>query len=175
MKYFRIVTMSGVLLLLIIWGCGESGPLTAKSVLVDNKGQKVGEATLTEIPQGVKVVLKVEKLPPGVHAFHIHEKGVCATPDFAAAGAHFNPFGKKHGLKNSQGPHAGDLPNLYVGPDGKGALEATATLVTLKEGKPNSLFKPGGTSLMIHENPDDDFTDPTGNAGPRIACGVISK
>jgi Cu-Zn family superoxide dismutase len=73
------------------------------------------------------------------------------------------------------GPHAGDLPNLYVGPDGKGALEATATLVTLQEGKPNSLFIPGGTSLVLHENPDDDFTDPAGNAGARIACGVISK
>jgi Cu-Zn family superoxide dismutase len=175
MKYCRIAMLPAVLLWLLIAGCGDTGPLSAKSVLVDAKGQKVGEATLTEVPQGVKIVLKVEKLPPGVHAFHIHEKGVCATPDFASAGGHFNPFGKKHGLKSSMGPHAGDLPNLYVGPDGKGALEATATLVTLQEGKPNSLFIPGGTSLVLHENPDDDFTDPAGNAGARIACGVISK
>jgi Cu-Zn family superoxide dismutase len=165
----------GLLGMLLIAGCGETGPLTAKSTLMDAKGQKVGEATLTEIPQGVKIVLKVEKLLPGVHAFHIHEKGACGAPDFANAGAHFNPFGKKHGLKSSLGPHAGDLPNLYVGPDGKGAVEVTATLVTLKEGPVNSLFHPGGTSLVVHAYPDDDFTDPAGNAGPRIACGVISK
>ncbi len=165
----------GLLGMLFIGSCGESGPLTAKSTLMDAKGQKVGEATLTETPQGVKIVLKVEKIPPGIHAFHIHEKGVCAAPDFAAAGGHFNPFGKKHGLKNSLGPHAGDLPTVFAGPDGKGTLEATATLVTLKEGQKNSLFQPGGTSLVLHANLDDDFTDPAGNAGARIACGVISK
>ncbi|MBM4274950.1 MAG: superoxide dismutase family protein [Deltaproteobacteria bacterium] len=172
-----VMVVGMILMSFLIGSCGggETGPLTAKSVLVDAKGVKVAEATLTETPQGVKIVVKAENLPPGIHGFHIHEKGVCAAPDFAAAGGHFNPFGKKHGLKSSLGPHAGDLPNIYVGPDGKGALEATATLVTLKAGKPNSLFQPGGTSLVIHANPDDDFTDPAGNAGARIACGVISK
>ena len=90
--------------------------------------------------------MTVENLPPGDHAFHIHAKGACDTPDFMSAGDHFNPFGKHHGLKNPAGPHAGDLPNITVGPDGKAKVEALAQLVTLKEGEKNSLFGPGGTS-----------------------------
>ena len=155
-----------------VWG--KRAP-PAKATLINSQGQKVGEATLTQTPQGVKISLKVENLPPGVHAFHIHEKGLCTAPDFTSAAGHFNPFGKKHGLKNPQGPHAGDLPNLAVGPDGRGSLETVATLVTLKAGEKNSLFQPGGTSLVIHAGPDDDMTDPAGNAGPRIACGAITK
>ena len=158
----------------LIWGCGEAAAPTAKATLVNNQGQKVGEAKLTETSPGVKIELKVEKLPPGVHAFHIHEKGDCHGPHFMSAGGHFNPFGKQHGLKNPQGPHAGDLPNLTVGPDGRGSLTTVAKLVTLKEGK-NSLLAPGGASLMIHEKADDDMTDPAGNAGARIACGAITK
>ena len=169
-----IAAALGLAVVMLLAGCGESAPPTAKAILANSQGQKVGEATLTQTPQGVKIAVQVENLPPGVHAFHIHEKGVCETPDFASAGGHFNPFGKHHGLKNPQGPHAGDLPNLTVGPDGKGSLETMATLVTLKEGK-NSLLQPGGTSLVIHANSDDAMTDPAGNAGPRIVCGVIVK
>jgi Cu-Zn family superoxide dismutase len=174
MKY-QAVAFSCLLMMALILGCGESAPLTAKSTLVNPQGQKVGEATLTETAQGVKISLKVENLPPGVHAFHIHEKGLCTAPDFASAAGHFNPFGKHHGLKNPQGPHAGDLPSVTVGPDGRGALETVASQVTLKPGEKNSLFQEGGTSLVIHANPDDDMTDPAGNAGPRIACGPITK
>ena len=166
-------TVCGLFLLLVM-ACGESAPLTAKAALVNAQGQKVGEATFTETPQGVKIALKVENLPPGLHACHLHEKGECPPPDFQGAGGHFNPWGKKHGLKNPQGPHAGDLPNLIVNADGRGSLETLATLVTLKEGK-NSLLQPSGTSLVIHANPDYDMTDPAGNAGPRIACGAITK
>jgi Cu-Zn family superoxide dismutase len=168
-----MATVLGFMLGLIL-GCGESAPPSAKAVLVNDQGQKVGEATLTQTPQGVKINLTVENLPPGVHACHIHEKGVCAAPGFQSAGGHFNPFGKHHGLQNPQGPHAGDLPNFTVGPDGKGALETVDTLVTLGVGK-NSLFHEGGTSLVIHANPDDNLTDPAGNAGPRIACGPITR
>ncbi len=164
----------GLIFSALILGCGESAPPTAKAVLVNDQGQKVGEATLTETPQGVKISLKVENLPPGAHAFHIHEKSACAVPGFQSAGGHFNPFGKKHGSKNPEGPHAGDLPDITVGQDGKGALETTATLVTLKPGK-NSLFQEGGTSLVLHANPDDNMTDPAGNAGARIACGPITR
>jgi Cu-Zn family superoxide dismutase len=172
---FRTAAAIFGLLLLLICGCGgEPAPEKAKATLVNSQGQKVGEAQLEETSGGVKIILKVENLPPGVHAFHIHEKGDCHGPDFMTAGGHFNPFGKKHGLKNPEGPHAGDLPNLVVGADGKETLETIATQVTLKPGK-NSLFHPGGTSLVIHAGPDDYLTDPAGNAGARIACGVITK
>jgi Cu-Zn family superoxide dismutase len=174
MKLKIVAGIFGVCLAMVL-GCGQSPPTTAKATLINNQGQKVGEATLTETPQGVKIIMTVENLPPGDHAFHIHDKGTCATPDFVSAGGHFNPFGKKHGLKNPAGPHAGDLPNISVGQDGKAKVETVATLVTLKEGQKNSLFQQGGTSLVIHAGPDDNVTDPAGNAGPRIACGPITK
>jgi Cu-Zn family superoxide dismutase len=162
------------LILGLLWGCGEGPPLTGKAILVNSQGQKVGEARLEETPHGVKINLKVENLPPGIHAFHIHEKGVCEAPDFLSAGPHFNPFHKKHGMKNPEGAHAGDLPNLVVDEEGRESLEVIAPNVTLKEGE-NSLFRPGGTSLVIHAQADDYLTDPAGNAGARIACGVITK
>ena len=163
------------LVLALIVGCGQSATPTAKATLVNTKGERVGMAMLTETPKGVKIVLEAADLPPGVHAFHIHENGVCATPDFASAGGHFNPFGKEHGFENPAGPHAGDLPNITVAPNGMVKAEMYSKLVTLSEGPKNSLFKPGGTSLMIHSGPDDYVTDPAGGAGARIACGVITK
>ena len=94
---------------------------------------------------------------------------------FHERGGHFNPFVKKRPFQSPSGPHAGDLPVIIVGPDGKTKFEALAKLVTLKEGEKNSLFSPGGTSLVIHAGPDDNVTDPAGNAGGRIACGMITR
>ena len=172
---YRILAPLMGLFLLLVWGCGgDRGPEKAKATLLNAQGQKVGEALLEETPKGVKISVRVHRLPPGVHAFHIHDKGLCEPPDFQSAGGHFNPFHKEHGLKNPKGPHAGDLPNLVVGADGTEDYETINTLVTLKPGK-NSLLKPGGTSLMIHAGPDDYLSDPAGHAGPRIACGAITK
>jgi Cu-Zn family superoxide dismutase len=171
----RVLATALALAALLVWGCSQSPTPTAKATLVNAQGQKVGEATLTEAAGGVKIDLTVENLPPGVHAFHIHEKGDCHGPDFMGAGGHFNPFGKHHGLENPQGPHAGDLPNITVGADGRAMVSTVAKLVTLKEGEKNSLFQPGGTSLVIHEKADDNLTDPAGNAGARIACGAITR
>ena len=174
MKFKTITGILGVILMLVL-GCGQSSEPTAKATLVNSQGKKVGEATLTQTPTGVKIVITLENLPPGVHAFHIHQNGVCTPPDFQSAGGHFNPYGKQHGFKNPAGPHAGDLPNITVGSDGTAKVDLLAKLVTLKPGAKNSLFPPGGTSLVIHAGADDYVSDPAGNAGPRLACGVITR
>jgi superoxide dismutase, Cu-Zn family len=147
---------------------------TAKADLADAQGKSVGTADLTQTPEGVRIALTVSGLAPGQHAFHIHNVGKCEGPDFKSAGAHFNPYSKKHGLKNPDGPHAGDMENIEVGPAGMGKAEVVNKQVTLGDG-PNSLFHEGGTAIVIHASPDDGVTDPAGNAGARIACGVITK
>ncbi len=147
----------------------------AKAVLINAQGEPVGWATLTEVPgRGVRVQLKVSNLSSGRHAFHIHDVGKADAPDFKSAGGHFNPQHKQHGHKNPAGAHAGDLPNLLVGKDGKGRADIVVSGVTLGEGE-NSLFHAGGTSLVVHASEDDQRTDPSGNAGARVACGVIER
>jgi len=140
--------------------------------LYDPEGNHVGIATFTEGASGVTVAVNVHDLPPGIHALHIHAMGSCEKPDFKSAMGHFNPYGRQHGLKNPDGAHAGDLLNITIGQGGTGATIVAASLVTLGKGD-NSLFRDRGTAIMIHAGPDDYTTDPTGNAGPRIACGVI--
>jgi superoxide dismutase, Cu-Zn family len=151
------------------------GKMKAKAEIRDASGKSIGQATLTEQKKGVQVKLKVAGLPPGKHGFHIHETGTCTPPDFKSAGGHFNPFDKHHGIDNPQGKHAGDFPNLAVKDDGKAEVTALAEGATLKKGKAGSLLKEGGTAIVIHADPDDNMSDPAGNAGARIACGVIAK
>ena len=147
-------------------------------VLKDDKGVQVGTATISAAEKGgVLVHLKMRGLPVGEHAAHIHQNAKCeaGTPNFASAGPHFNPEMKHHGLDNPEGPHAGDMKNLTVGADGTAHIEFADTLVSLAEDVPNSLFHPKGTAIVIHADPDDEMTDPSGKSGARIACGVISK
>ncbi|MFB3921858.1 MAG: superoxide dismutase family protein [Terriglobia bacterium] len=146
----------------------------AKADLFDAKGNKVATATLKQAKGGVQIALRSTGLPEGIHAFHIHAVGKCDAPGFTTAGGHFNPEHKKHGLKNPEGPHAGDMPNITVNAKGVGKAKVVNSRVTLGEGE-NSLFHEGGTALVIHAKADDDMTDPAGNAGDRIACGLIEK
>jgi len=169
-----------VLSLFVLSSCSllGIGDKSAKAELIDNASKPVGSAVLTQVPEGVKIVLDVHGAPPGTHALHIHNNGMCHAGEekaFDSSGPHFNPYGKKHGLENPEGPHAGDLPNFEVKADGTAHVEVVAKLVSLKEGVPNSLLKEGGTCLMIHLKADDYKTDPTGNAGTRWACGMIVK
>jgi superoxide dismutase, Cu-Zn family len=150
-----------------------AGP-AGKATLKNAEGKDVGTATFTQAKGGVKVQVQVTALSPGKHGIHIHSAAKCDPPDFATAGGHFNPAAKKHGLKNPEGPHAGDMPNLTVGKNGKGKGSFTAKGATLGEGE-GSLFGPDGTALVVHANPDDEKTDPSGNSGARVACGVIEK
>jgi Cu-Zn family superoxide dismutase len=149
-------------------------PATAHADMTDASGKSVGTATLTQTASGVRITANLSSLPPGVHAIHIHTVGKCEAPGFTTAGGHFNPEGKKHGMDNPDGMHAGDLPNFTVSSDGSAQVTALASHATLGDGD-NSLFHTGGTALVIHQMADDYKTDPAGNAGPRIACGVIQK
>jgi superoxide dismutase, Cu-Zn family len=144
---------------------------TASAVLKDASGKDVGKATLTVAPSGVLVNLDLAAVPAGEHAFHIHAVGKCEPPDFKSAGPHFNPDETKHGLLNPEGPHAGDMPNLHVPADGKLQVEILDPAVTLSAEA--ALLDADGAALVIHAAADDYKTDPAGNAGDRIACGVI--
>jgi len=172
MKYTALVFGGSLVFGLV--ACGAAAAQTAKAELRNAEGKVVGRATLTEEAQGVKIAVEVFGLPFGPRGFHIHAVGKCDPPGFTSAGGHFNPHGKKHGLRSPEGPHAGDLPNMVVWPDGTAKFEVVAPHVTLGAGT-HSLFHPGGTALVIHADVDDERTDPTGNAGGRIACGVITK
>jgi superoxide dismutase, Cu-Zn family len=149
-----------------------------KGVEVDFKtsdGQDAGTAMLTQDGSKVKVKLNLKGLPEGEHAIHVHQNAKCDGPDFKTAGGHLNPDNKEHGTKNPKGAHAGDMPvNLQVMADGTDHVTFLTDSISLKKDAKNSVFANGGTAFIIHEKADDMMTDPTGNAGARIACGMIT-
>ena len=168
----KAICMLGALIFSLVVA-GKTLAETAHADLHNEQGKKVGTATLEETPHGVLISLDFDGVPPGTHAFHIHEVGKCEPP-FKSAGGHFNPTDKKHGVLSAAGMHAGDLPNITVPESGKLKVDVFATGVTLGGGA-NGLFDADGSSLVLHAGPDDYKTDPAGEAGARVACGVVVR
>jgi len=140
--------------------------------IINAEGDTIGAALPTQRQEGVRIYAWASGLTPGRHGIHIHAVGRCDPTAFATAGGHFNPETRQHGLENPVGPHAGDLPNLEVRENGLGILRADSDRISLLDG-PKSLFDADGSALIIHAAEDDQMTDPTGNSGARVACGVI--
>ena len=151
-----------------------SAPVRAQATI---SGEGIsGTLDAVEITTGtareVEITLKVKGLKPGLHGVHLHAVGKCEPP-FTSAGPHFNPAGHKHGMEAAEGPHAGDMPNLHVPASGELVVEVANPMISLVKDQPNSVFDADGSALVVHAGPDDYKTDPAGNAGDRIACGVI--
>ena len=172
------ITGMGLLALAATTGCdsdtkrvGAAMPAgrIAVALLKTAAGADVGRATVREVEGGVRVTVDAKGLMPGNHGVHIHTVGRCDGPDFMTAGGHWNPTGTKHGSMNAMGPHEGDLPNLLIGTDGRGNVGVTV---------PGALFAglidADGSAMVVHANPDDLVTDPSGNSGARVACGVFA-
>ncbi|MBN8208986.1 superoxide dismutase family protein [Bacillus sp. NTK071] len=154
---------------------GEETSETITVNMMNQDGEEVGTAELMQQDSGTMIQLDVTNLPEGTHGFHIHETGSCEAPDFKSAGGHFNPSDASHGTMSEDGPHAGDMENLEVSADGTVQKEIMNEKVTLEKGKDNSLLKESGTALVIHAGEDDNSSQPSGDAGDRIACGVIAE
>ena len=149
-------------------GAPLAGGARATAMLRTATGADAGTASASEVAGGLRFTIDVKGLPAGTHGAHVHMTGRCDAPDFASAGGHWNPTGMKHGSMNPQGPHEGDLPNLIVGTDGRGTVGITVPGATMA-----GLLDADGAALVVHAGPDDLMTDPSGNSGGRIACGVF--
>lgn len=149
-------------------GAPVAGGRLAVATLRTPAGKDIGRATVREVAGGLRVTIDARFLPPGIHGAHLHTVGRCDAPDFASAGPHWNPTGMKHGTMNPQGPHGGDLPNLSIGADGRGTVGINLAGASL-----DALLDADGASMVLHADADDMMTDPSGNSGGRIACGVL--
>ena len=170
----RVAILTGAMLLA---GCTMDGPATsagdaaratATATIADADGAAKGDATLSETAKGLRVQARVGGMAQGVYGIHLHMTGLCEAPKFTSAGAHWNPTGKMHGLESPTGHHLGDIPNLTVGADGNGAVD-----YVINGGALTTLLDADGAAVVVHAKADDYKTDPSGNSGDRIACGVV--
>ena len=152
---------------------GKAPALMITSDVVDGTGNMLGTARLLQEADGTRVTLAMRGLPAGTYAVHLHQTGLCQGPAFTTAGGHFNPAMKQHGSLNPAGEHQGDLPNMVVGDDRRGSLDAVRPGLRLTDGS-MPLLDADGAAIVVHAQPDDYRTDPAGNAGQRIACGVLA-
>ncbi|MBK5265121.1 MAG: superoxide dismutase family protein [Alphaproteobacteria bacterium] len=151
----------------------SAGGQTAMAMLFAADGSPRGHVQAADTGDAIRLTITGEGLPAGSHGVHVHMTGNCTPPDFASAGGHWNPAGRAHGRNNPQGMHMGDLPNLLIGVDGQGSLEITIAGASVTGGS-NPLLDADGAAMVIHAGPDDLMTDPSGNSGGRIACGVFA-
>ena len=151
----------------------QSAAPTASAKLVAADGAARGTAIVTQAGDGLHVVVKAQGLTPGIHAVHIHTTGQCAAPDFVSAGGHWNPTARKHGKDNPAGMHMGDMPNMTVAPNGSGAIEYHVASGSISGGA-TPLLDADGAAIVVHAQADDNMSDPAGNAGGRVACGVLA-
>jgi superoxide dismutase, Cu-Zn family len=147
----------------------------AHAAMTNGANESVGDLRLERTAEGVRIAGELFNLPAGVHGIHFHEKGQCDGPDFTSAGGHFNPAGREHGLENPAGPHAGDMPNVTVGESGRVTIAVATPRVTLDSNATTGVLDADGTAVVVHAAADDQRTNPSGNSGARIVCGVIRK
>jgi Cu-Zn family superoxide dismutase len=175
----RLALLSLPLIAACSGGRGNSAPspiqegITARAEMRDAQGRALGVMTLSQTPLGVLITGDLTGVPGGVHGLHFHDVGRC-DPPFTSAGGHFNPTQRAHGFRNRAGYHAGDLTSFPAPPTGSVRVDQFSREVTLGTG-PTSLLDGDGSSLVVHASPDDYATDPAGNSGERIACGVIAR
>ncbi len=168
-----------VILIPFVAGCSAAMRSTtdnvATAIVRNASGTSLGSLRFEAGPNGVRMTGQLTGLPAGAHGIHLHAVGRCDAPEFTSAGGHFNPGMTKHGLLNPEGPHAGDLPAIGADASGRATVDVISPRVTLDEARVSGAFDVDGTSVVVHAANDDQRTDPSGNSGGRIACGVLER